>query len=268
MFIKCTLKKHFSSAISDLLEPVEGTNVETAGSGANADLLSAYRKDKVWNGEMMVRWQSEKKTASPKRLQIIREPMASDKTLKLCSEGTALLCKGDFHNANMILQALGRRIEHTTKRKTKLKTQVEMDGDQDAPELTMKELFHLGRQTKAIRARAMDMILIPIGSNHIIPLKRAPDLSKALTEVYGHVTEPYVASLREIVGIIGAYEWRRKGIKIKALEGPNMYARIHAHYGVFNPIRKATSPYSKLPDVFSSLISDIFHIFCSLNFFF
>jgi methylase of polypeptide subunit release factors len=32
--------------------------------------------------------------------------------------------------------------------------------------------------------------------------------------------------------LIGAYEWRKKGIEIPALEG-----RIHPHYGVFAPIR-------------------------------
>jgi methylase of polypeptide subunit release factors len=41
-----------------------------------------------------------------------------------------------------------------------------------------------------------------------------------------------VASLRELLGIIGAHEWRRKGVEIAALG-----ERIHPHYGVFAPIR-------------------------------
>ncbi|MBC8006470.1 MAG: class I SAM-dependent methyltransferase, partial [Prolixibacteraceae bacterium] len=45
-----------------------------------------------------------------------------------------------------------------------------------------------------------------------------------------------VASLRELLGIIGAHEWRKKGIEIPALgEAPNN--RIHPHYGVFSPVR-------------------------------
>lgn len=38
--------------------------------------------------------------------------------------------------------------------------------------------------------------------------------------------------LRELLGLIGAHEWRKKGVAIPATGG-----RIHAHYGVFSPVR-------------------------------
>ena len=41
-----------------------------------------------------------------------------------------------------------------------------------------------------------------------------------------------VMSLRELQGLIGAHEWRRRGVLVTALE-----ARIHPHYGVFSPVR-------------------------------
>jgi methylase of polypeptide subunit release factors len=41
-----------------------------------------------------------------------------------------------------------------------------------------------------------------------------------------------VVSLRDLLGIIGAHEWRKGGIEIPALGG-----RIHPHYGVFAPVR-------------------------------
>jgi hypothetical protein len=41
-----------------------------------------------------------------------------------------------------------------------------------------------------------------------------------------------VVSLRELLGLIGAHEWRRKGVRSPALD-----ARIHPHYGVFSPVR-------------------------------
>lgn len=44
--------------------------------------------------------------------------------------------------------------------------------------------------------------------------------------------EPFVLSLRELLGMISAREWREKGVTIPALD-----ARIHPHYGVFSPIR-------------------------------
>ena len=44
--------------------------------------------------------------------------------------------------------------------------------------------------------------------------------------------EPSVVSLREVLGLIGAHEWRKKGVEIAALG-----ARIHPYYGVFSPVR-------------------------------
>ena len=38
--------------------------------------------------------------------------------------------------------------------------------------------------------------------------------------------------MRELLGIVGAHEWRKKGVEIAALGG-----RIHPHYGVFSPVR-------------------------------
>jgi methylase of polypeptide subunit release factors len=38
--------------------------------------------------------------------------------------------------------------------------------------------------------------------------------------------------LRELQGLIGAHEWRKKGVEIPALG-----ARIHPYYGVFSPLR-------------------------------
>jgi methylase of polypeptide subunit release factors len=38
--------------------------------------------------------------------------------------------------------------------------------------------------------------------------------------------------LRELLGMVGAYEWRKKGVPIDALN-----ANIHAHYGVYSPVR-------------------------------
>jgi methylase of polypeptide subunit release factors len=46
------------------------------------------------------------------------------------------------------------------------------------------------------------------------------------------VAEVYVASLRELLGLVGAFEWRKKGVPIAALG-----AAIHPHHGVFSPVR-------------------------------
>ena len=76
------------------------------------------------------------------------------------------------------------------------------------------------------------MLLIPFEAGHVIPLRRAPDVVEACTQAHGEASSPYVCSLRELLGIISAYEWRRNGVDIPALG-----ARIHPHYGVFSPVR-------------------------------
>jgi SAM-dependent methyltransferase len=76
------------------------------------------------------------------------------------------------------------------------------------------------------------MLLIPLADDYSVPLKRAPDLRQACIEAYGPGQERSVTSLRELLGLIGAHEWRKKGIEIPALGG-----RVHPHYGVFAPVR-------------------------------
>jgi methylase of polypeptide subunit release factors len=65
-----------------------------------------------------------------------------------------------------------------------------------------------------------------------IALRRAPDVRQACEEAYGPAEGAAVVSLRELLGLIGAHEWRSKGIEIPAIGG-----HIHPHYGVFAPIR-------------------------------
>jgi hypothetical protein len=76
------------------------------------------------------------------------------------------------------------------------------------------------------------MLLIPFDADYTIPLRRAPDVRRPALEAYGPAGEPFVASLRELLGLIGAHEWRRKGVFIPALD-----ERIHPWYGVFSPVR-------------------------------
>jgi methylase of polypeptide subunit release factors len=45
-----------------------------------------------------------------------------------------------------------------------------------------------------------------------------------------------VASLRDLLGMTSAFEWRKKGVEVKAL-APAPNNRIHPHYGVFSPLR-------------------------------
>jgi tRNA1(Val) A37 N6-methylase TrmN6 len=73
--------------------------------------------------------------------------------------------------------------------------------------------------------------------DYAIGLRRAPDLRQACTEAWGPASgQRVVASLRELLGLVGAHEWRKKGVEVPALGAPPGN-RIHPYYGVFSPVR-------------------------------
>jgi SAM-dependent methyltransferase len=155
-------------------------------------------------------------------VQVADDTLNADTAYRLACEGTALLWRGDFHNARQLLQALARRVDRKP-RKAKAAP---------AAAAPAAQAFHLHRQAQAQRARVLAMVLIPLDEGYAIPLRRAPDLRQACTEAWGLSTGASVASLRELQGLVGAHEWRKKGVPIAALG-----ASIHPHYGVFSPVR-------------------------------
>nr|WP_221229568.1 class I SAM-dependent methyltransferase [Niveibacterium umoris] len=162
------------------------------------------------------RWRSEAGVAPPKRVVIADDTTTADNAYKLACEGTALLYRGDFQNARMLLQAMARRADRKKAKQAQSPT----------------EAFNLHRMAQAQRARTLGMLLIPFDAGHLIPLRRAPEVHDACLEAYGAADEGYVTSLRELLGLIGAHEWRKKGVEIPALG-----SRIHPYYGVFSPVR-------------------------------
>jgi methylase of polypeptide subunit release factors len=171
--------------------------------------------------EHSARWHSES-AVPPKRVAVADDQLPADTAFRLTSEGTGLLWRGDFQNAKQLLQALARRV----------------DRKKPKPATSANEAFHAQRHQQAQRANVLGKLLIQFGENYHVNLRRAPDVTQACTEAYGPADKPFVASLRELLGIIGAHEWRKKGIDIPAVGG-----RIHPHYGVFAPVR---SEYVKL----------------------
>ena len=173
------------------------------------------------------RWRSESGAQPPKRVLIADDTLTADAAFRLASEGTAILWRGDFQNARMLLQALARRTDKSKKVKK------EKPG---APVASPLEAFNLHRQAQSQRARTLAMLVLEFDGEHHMALRRAPDVTQACSEAYGPgdaAQGAYVVSLRELLGLIGAHEWRKKGVEIAALGGQ----RIHPHYGVFAPVR-------------------------------
>ncbi|MFE7115747.1 methyltransferase [Streptomyces sp. NPDC057654] len=169
------------------------------------------------------RWRSESAAPPPARVRLADDRMTADEAYRLACEGTALLWHGDFQGARQLLGAMARRVDRGPRRKRSARP----------PAASPAEAFHRHRQAQQRRARVLGMLLVPIDADHTIALRRAPDVREACAQAYGPPDGPSVASLREVLGLIGAYEWRRGGVPVPALGGD----RVHPHYGVFSPVR-------------------------------
>ncbi|MDV7353415.1 class I SAM-dependent methyltransferase [Rhodococcus oxybenzonivorans] len=161
-------------------------------------------------------WRSTSGARPPKKIRVADDTMTADEAYRLACEGTALLWRGDFHNARQLSVAVAKRTDRKPRKAS------------DDPATA----FHLHRQTQSRRAGILGMLLVPFDADQSVPLRRAPDVRQAVLEAYGPSDQPTVTTLRDLLGAIGAHEWQKKGVDIPALG-----ARIHPGYGVFSPIR-------------------------------
>jgi SAM-dependent methyltransferase len=179
-------------------------------------------------------WRCESGAPAPQRVVYGDDTLSADTAYRMMCEGTAVLWQGDFHNARQLLQALARR---TQKRSVKKSTQkLTFTQPSDEP-VDKAQTFHLHRQALGQRARVLGLLLIPLDADYRIPLRRAPDVQGACLQAWGPPSEhPCMVSLRELLGLVGAFEWRKKGVEVPALGKPPNN-RIFPHYGVFSPVR-------------------------------
>lgn len=161
-------------------------------------------------------WRSANGAPAPKRVVPVDDTLTADAAYRLASQGVAMLWLGDYQNARQILTAL----EHRTRPRP------------DRTERTTAELFYRYRQNRSHRSRILGLLLVPLNAGNVIGLRRAPDVRAATVDAYGSITEASVVSLPEVLGTIGAHQWRTKGIPVAALN-----ASIHPHYGTFFPVR-------------------------------
>ncbi len=174
-------------------------------------------------------WHSENGIAPHKKIQIADDTLTADIAYRLACEGTAMLYQGDFQNARQLLQALVRRVDKPSKKASR--------ADRITKEKFKSPLdtFNLHRLAQSQRARILGMVLIQVNADHTISLRRAPDVAQVCLEAYGAQENSYVISLRELLGVISAHEWRKTGVQILTRDDEEV--RIHPHYGVFSPVR-------------------------------
>jgi methylase of polypeptide subunit release factors len=174
----------------------------------------------VWNedgAERRARWRSSTSPRPPRRILVVADDLSADRAVRLARSGTALLWRGDHRNARQVLDAMKRRLARfeTTR------------------EQPPTEAFREHRRAMAYRARVAGALLVELDADYRIRLAHAPDVQAACQEAYGPADGPSVVPLQELLGVVGASQWRRRGIEVAAIG-----ARIHPHYGVFAPTRE------------------------------
>ncbi len=171
--------------------------------------------------EHTARWRSEAGVPAHARVVPVDDRISADEAYRLAVSGSALLWQGDWVNARHLLQALTRRAERQPRNR------------QGGKPATPAELFAKHREAQGRRAGLLGMLLVPLTADYRVPLRRAQDVHQACLEAYGPPDgEASVVSLRELLAVVSAHEWRKKGIPVPAVEG-----RIYPHFGVFSPVR-------------------------------
>ena len=161
-------------------------------------------------------WHTTNGTPPPQHITVGNDRLTANTAYALARKGKAILWRGDYFNARQLLAAIDRRISR--------KSPVFSDDPATA--------FQQNRQAQALRSQILGSVLILLSPEGELTLRRAPDVREAVVEACGPYDQSFVCSLRELLGMIGAHEWRRKGIEISALG-----AKIHPHYQVFSPMR-------------------------------
>ena len=172
------------------------------------------------DGTRTAAWRSEGQPA-PQRAVAGDDRTTAATAFRLASAGSAIVWHGDFQNARQLLRALARRADR-----------VRHDAPTSSSPAALATAFHAHRRERARRAQLLSMLLVPVDPDGTVPLRRAPDLREAYVEAFGTEDEPVLRSLQELLGAVGAHEWRIKGVDVPALGEP-----IHPHYGVFSPVR-------------------------------
>jgi SAM-dependent methyltransferase len=198
------------------------------------------------------RWAASSRHPVPDTIIVAGDALRAGHALRLTRKNHAILWRGDYRNARQLLAAMARRL----------------DGRAIHHGGTPADIFHRHRQARGRRAQLLNRVLVELGPDYTLDLPHAPVVSHAYQQAHGscvlspapgtspalgtadgcsgrpaardascHVHDPdgdnLVLPLPELLGVLGAHQWRVRGIRVPALG-----TTIHPHYGVFAPTRQ------------------------------
>lgn len=173
---------------------------------------------------------------APRDVVLVDDSLTADEAYRLANRGTAMLWSGDYHNARQLLSALGRRIPgpRPPKNTKARKAASAVGGGAAEPggEPDVGADFYRHRQARSRRSHLLASLLVPLAPGPRVDLRRAPDITTAWGNAHGPIDAASVVPLQDLLGVLGAEQWRVRGVPVPALG-----SSIHPHYGTFAPIR-------------------------------
>ena len=175
------------------------------------------------NGQArQARWISEARLPPPEQVVIADDTLSADAAFKLVHSGTSILWRGDYPNARHLLQALTRRVDRPPR-------------NTPSSAKSALEAFEQHRAGQGRRATLLGRLLVPLTGDYQLALRRGQEVREACVAGLGAPQGDQgdaVISLRGLLALVSAWEWRKKGAFVPALD-----AKIHPHFGVFSPVR-------------------------------
>jgi SAM-dependent methyltransferase len=154
---------------------------------------------------------------APARIGAADDRTTAAAALARVRAGEALAYEGDYRNARQLLAAMGRRLARAL----------------PAPGRDAPAAFRAERARRRAEHDLLTRLCVPVEGRWAVALAHAPDVAVACEEALGAPPgEPGLLPLREVLGIVGAHEWRAKGVEVPALGGC-----VQPHYGVYAPVR-------------------------------
>lgn len=173
--------------------------------------------------QQRLEWRQENLLKPPLKAQTCQAGNANA-LLQTARAGVASVWTGDFHQAKQLLAAMKKRLN--AKKQSNMPS-APLNSQQRA------HLFHTHRMKMAQNSRLLNMLAVRVRPHLQLDLPRSPDVREALLDVYGEDnTHDFLLPLQQLLGLIGAYEWHKKGVDVAALSD-----KIHVPFGVFSPLR-------------------------------
>ncbi len=159
-------------------------------------------------------YRSETPGPAPDALSPVDDRLTADEALKRTRKGEALLYQGDFHNAKQLLTAMGRRLKRSGR------------------PAGAREAFAAERRLRGEEQKTLGRVLVELDARYRLLLRRAPEVARACEWAWGPAPARTVTPLKTLLGVLGAEQWRLKGLEV-----PGLFGKLEPHYGVYSPTR-------------------------------